>query len=73
MQEMWDRVLGGENTLEKEIATQSSILVWETFHGWRKLDDYRPWVAKKSNKTYIAQINDESINRTNSWFQSPSL
>ena len=73
MQEMWDRVLGGENTLEKEIATQSSILVWEKFHGRRKLDDYRPWVAKKSNKTYIAQINDESINRTNSWFQSPSL
>ena len=73
MWETWVQSLGWEDLLEKEIATQSSILVWEKFHGRRKLDDYRPWVAKKSNKTYIAQINDESINRTNSWFQSPSL
>ena len=29
MQEMWVRSMGLEDPLEKEIATQSSILAWE--------------------------------------------
>ena len=29
MQEMWVPSLGGEDTLEKEMATHSSILAWE--------------------------------------------
>ena len=29
MQEMWFQSLGGEDTLEKEMATHSSILAWE--------------------------------------------
>ena len=29
MQEMWIRCLGQEDTLEKEMATHSSILAWE--------------------------------------------
>ena len=30
MQETWVRSLGGENPLEKEMATHSSILAWKT-------------------------------------------
>ena len=29
MQKIWVRSLGGEDPLEKEMATQSSILTWE--------------------------------------------
>ena len=29
MQEMWVRALGGEDPLEKEMATHSNILAWE--------------------------------------------
>ena len=35
MQETWFRSLGGEDTLEKEMATHSSILAWE---GHKELD-----------------------------------
>ena len=35
MQEMWVRSLGREDPLEKEMATHSSILAWET-----------PWTGK---------------------------
>ena len=34
MQEMWVRSLGREDPLEKEMATHSSILAWET--PWRE-------------------------------------
>ena len=30
MQEMWVRLLGQEDPLEKEMATHSSILAWKT-------------------------------------------
>ena len=36
IQEAWVRSLGWEDTLEKEVATHSSILVWE-IHGQRSL------------------------------------
>ena len=35
MQETWVRSLGGEDPLEKEMATHSSILAWKT-----------PWMEK---------------------------
>ena len=35
MQETWVRSLGGEDPLEKEMATHSRILAWET-----------PWMEK---------------------------
>ena len=35
------RFLGWEDTLEKEIATHSSILAWES-HGQRSLAGYSP-------------------------------
>ena len=47
MQEMWVQSLGGEDLLEKDMATHSSILAWES-HGQRSLTDYRPWGHKES-------------------------
>ena len=42
MQETWGRSLGQEDPLEKEIATQSSILAWEI--PWtERLVGYSPW------------------------------
>ena len=40
-QETWLRSLGQEDTLEKEMATHSSILAWEI--SWRSLAGYSPW------------------------------
>ena len=39
MQETQVRSLGQEDTLEKEMATHSSILAWK-FHGQRSLEGY---------------------------------
>ena len=46
VQEMWVQSLGWEDTLEKEMATHSSILVWETpltkeLEGLRSLESQR--------------------------------
>ena len=46
MQEMQVRSLGQEDPLEKEMATHSSILVWE-YHGQRALEGYSPWGPKR--------------------------
>ena len=50
MQETWVRYLGGEDTLEKETATHSSILAWR-IHGQRSLAGYSPWSCKESDTT----------------------
>ena len=50
MQETWVRYLGWEDTLEKETATQSSILAWR-IHGQRSLAGYSPWSCKESDTT----------------------
>ena len=42
MQEPRVRSLGGEDPLEKGMATHSSILAWE-IHGQRSLAGYSPW------------------------------
>ena len=39
-------ILGREDAPEKEVATHSSILAWET-HGQRSLPSYNPWGHKR--------------------------
>ena len=34
--------LGQEDSLEKEMATHSSILAWRIFHGQKSLEGYNP-------------------------------
>ena len=41
MQETWVQSLGWKDSLEKEMATPSSILAWEA-HGQRSLTGYSP-------------------------------
>ena len=49
MQETWVRSLG-EDSLEKEIATQHGILDWES--PWTEdLMGYSPWILKESDTT----------------------
>ena len=50
MQETWVPSLGGEDPLEKEMASHSSTLAWK-FHGQRSIVDYSPWGHKESDTT----------------------
>jgi len=50
MQETWVRSLGGEDPLEKEMATHS-ILSPGKSHGRRSLVGYNPWSCKESDTT----------------------
>ena len=50
MQETWVWSLGWEDTLEKGMATHSSILAWR-IHGQRSLVGYSPWDRKESDMT----------------------
>ena len=56
MQESSVQSLGGEDLLEKEMATHSSILAWET-HGQMSLVGY-PWGGKESDRT--EQLNNNT-------------
>ena len=50
MQEMWVQSLGRKDPLEKETATQSSILAWEM--PWtEELVGCSPWGHKESDTT----------------------
>ena len=49
-QETWVRSLGWEDALEKEMATHSSILAWES-HGQRSLVGYSLWGRKELDMT----------------------
>ena len=44
-------ILGGEDPLEKEMATHSGILAWTRGHGQRSLTGYSPWGRKESDTT----------------------
>ena len=45
MQETWVQFLGQEDPLEKEMATQSSVLAWKI--PWTgSLAEYSPWGRK---------------------------
>ena len=48
--ERQDPSLGGEDPLEKGMATRSSILTGES-HGQRSLAGYSPWGRKESDMT----------------------
>ena len=50
MRKTWVQYLGWEDLLEKEMATLSSILAWET-HEQRSLADYSPWGHKEVDTT----------------------
>ena len=50
MWETWVWSLGWEDPLEKEMATHSSILAWES-HGRRSLVGYSPWGCKELDTT----------------------
>ena len=39
-------ILGQDDSLEKEMATHSSVLAWK-FHKQRKLVGYNPWAYKR--------------------------
>ena len=49
MQETWVQALGGEDALEKEMATHSSILAWRI--PWMSLVGYSPQDHKESYTT----------------------
>ena len=51
------RLLGWEGPLEKEMATCSSSLAWESAwtHGQRGLVGHRPWGHKESDTTERAR------------------
>ena len=77
MQETWVRFLGWEDPLEKEMATQSSILVWRIPRteepgrlqsaGCKKSD------MTKRLSTYISRLNQEEIENVNIPVTSPEL
>ena len=50
MQKTWVQSLGWEDSLEKGIATHSSILAWNP-HEQRSLAGYSPWGYQKSDMT----------------------
>ena len=52
MQETQVGFLGWEDPLEKEMATHSSILAWES-HGQRSLVGYSPRGRKEMNTTKV--------------------
>ena len=50
MQETQVQSLGGEDPLEKEMATHSNTLAWR-IHGQKRLVGYSPWGHKESDTT----------------------
>ena len=50
MQETWVQSLGQEDSLEKGMATHSSILAWR-IHGQRSLEGYSLWGLKEPDMT----------------------
>ena len=49
---MWVRSLGGEDPLEKEMATRSSILAWRI-----SSTGYSPWGHKETDTTENKALN----------------
>ena len=60
MQETWVWFLGQEDPLEKEMATHSSILAWETpwteglvcYGSWGLKRDEHDWATKQEQQAY---------------------
>ena len=53
-QETWVQSLGEEDPLEKEMATHSSILAWES-HGQRCLVGYSVWGGKSVGRDLVTK------------------
>ena len=51
MRETWVQSLGWEDPLEEGVATHSSILVWRSPHGKRRLAGYSAWGCKELDVT----------------------
>ena len=51
IKETWVQSLDQEDPLEKGMATHSSILAMEEFHGQRSLAGYSPWGCKELDMT----------------------
>ena len=51
MQEKQIWSLGGEDPLEKDKATHSSVLAWRESHGQRSLAGYSPWGHRELDTT----------------------
>ena len=62
MQETQVQYLGLEDRLEKEMATHSSILAWET-HGQRSMAGCSPWGHKEPDTTeqLVQSVNNSNI------------
>ena len=56
MRETQLRSLGGEDPLEKGMATHSSIFAW--IHGQRSLQGYSPWDSKELDTTELLSLSD---------------
>ena len=64
MQETWVQSLGQEDTLEKEMATHSSILAWEI--SWtEEPGELQSMGSKKSWIRYSNEITISSIEKIN--------
>ena len=55
MQEAWVRSQGGQDPLEREVATYSSILVRGKSRGQRSLASYSPWGSEKVGQHLAAE------------------
>ena len=53
---MWVLFLGQDDSLEEEMATDSSILAWR-IHRERSLLGYSPWGHKKLDMTEHSRVN----------------
>ena len=59
MQEMWVQPLGQKNTLEKEMATHSSILAWKI--PWTEEPvTYSPWGHKRAGHDSVTEQQNKS-------------
>ena len=56
MRETWVRSLGGEDPLEKEMATHTPVFLPGEFHGQRSLVGYSPWGPKELDTTELRTL-----------------
>ena len=59
MQEMWVQPLGQKDTLEKELATHSSILAWEIPRTEEPVT-YSPWDHKRAGHDSVTKQQNKS-------------
>ena len=62
-QETCVQSLGWEDPLEKEMATDSTVLIWES-HGQRSLVGYSPWGCKETQLRYETTTNKSNYNKS---------